>query len=447
MTSKFSSNYSMKLLPTIENSERLKISNFVQYCKSYSYKLLAWTGESDCETRKALERFDNLNKLMLISLRGGQKQEYDKPITRKLWLGNWIVRIAILLSFTRLNLWLFFHQSDQLDLYLANPFPGSERQNNTSALILAYVSVVNISSLREYYHYIERAGYLITLRIFFNIRNHGIYWKPLKFNARSAQSFNKIVHLIMTQGSRLMVFIWFYSAALLIRVHLNYPAAYSTGVHIFFILCFIPSEVIALAVLVNGLASLGIYLWTFIALFNAKLEAIRDDIKNCLRKCSLSPVELSQINEKVILFMNEIEETYRRLDYLHLFLMALIATQADIMLLLALIFKLFPDFINSLVTFGGMAIHFFLVIGCYWASSYYTKTLSMHGQYTGLILYTKANCSARFKALEVQDRINARQTGIAIGNLCLITPSFSLLFILENINFIMLLAVNIRTLV
>uniref|UniRef100_T1L2H9 Odorant receptor n=1 Tax=Tetranychus urticae TaxID=32264 RepID=T1L2H9_TETUR len=447
MKLKFSIHYSMKLLPKIENFKRLKISSFVQYCKSCSFKLLAWTDESDCATRKALEHFDNLNKLMLISLRGGQKQEYDKPITWKLWIGNWIVRMAILATFIRYNLFLYFDESVQLDLYLANPFPGSERQNNTFLLILGVITIVIFSLLREYYHYIERAGFLITFRIFCIIRNHGIYWKPLKFNVKSGQFFNKIVHLIMTQGARLMVFIWLYSVAFFSLLHLNYSAAYSTGVHIFFILCVIPSEIVTFALLINGLVSLGIYLWTFIALFNAKLEAIRDDIKICLRKCSLSPVELSQINEKVILFMNEIEETYRRLDYLHLYLVGLIAMQADFMLLLSLIFKLFPGFINTLATMGGIAAHFFLVIGNYWASSYHTKTLSMHGRYTGLIFYTKANCSARFKALEVQDRINARQTGIAIGNLCLITPSFSLLFILENINFIMLLTVNIRTLV
>uniref|UniRef100_T1KI11 Gustatory receptor n=1 Tax=Tetranychus urticae TaxID=32264 RepID=T1KI11_TETUR len=430
-----------------ESSKKLKISYFVHYCKSCSYKLLAWTGESDYETRKALERFDNLNKLMFISLRGGQKQEYDKPINLKLWIGNWIIRIAILLTFIRLNLFLYFDESDQLDLYLANPFPDSRRQKSTFMAILGVVTIVIFSLLREYYHYIERAGILIALRIFFTIRNRGIYWKPLKFNERSAQFCNKIVYLIMAQGARLMVFVWFYSAALVFILHLSYPAAYSSGVHIFFILCIIPSEIVTFGLLFNGLVSLGIYLWTFIAVFNAQLEAIRDEIKNCLRRCSLSPAGLSRINEKMIQFMNEIEETYRRLDYLHLYLMGLIALQADVMLLFSLIFKLFPNFISSLVTFGGILIHFFLVIGNLWASSYYTKTLSIHGHYTGLILNTKANCSARFKALEVQDRINARQTGVAIGNLCLITPSFSLLFILENINFIMLLTVNIRTLV
>uniref|UniRef100_T1L2H8 Gustatory receptor n=1 Tax=Tetranychus urticae TaxID=32264 RepID=T1L2H8_TETUR len=429
------------------NFERLKILYFVQYSKSFFYKFLAWTGESDSETRKSLAHFDSLNKLTFISLRGGQKQEYDKPIARKVWIGNWIVRIAILLTLIRINLFLYFDESGQMDLYLANPFPDSKRQKSTFLLILGDVTVGIFFFLREYCHYIERSGYLITLRIFFNIRNHGIYWKPLKFNAKSAQSFNKIVHLIMTQGARLLITVWFYSIALIIVFHTNYPAAYSTGVHIFFILCIIPSEIVTLASLINGLVSLGIYLWTFIALFNAQLEAIRDEIKTCLRRCSLSPVELRRINERVILFMNEIEQTYRRLDYLHLFLMALIATQADFMLLLSLIFKLFPDSINSLITMGGITVHFFLVIGSYWASSYCTKTLSMHGRYTGLILNTKVNCSARFKALEVQNRINARQTGIAIGNLCLITPLFALLFILENINFIMLLAVNIRTLV
>ncbi|XP_025018130.1 uncharacterized protein LOC112539625 [Tetranychus urticae] len=314
---------------------------------------------------------------MFISLRGGQKQEYDKPITWKLWIGNWIVRITILLTFIRLNLFLYFDESVQFDLYLANPFPDSKRQKSTFMLILGVITIVIFSLLREYYHYIERAGILITLRIFFNIRNHGIYWKPLKFNARSAQFANQIVHLIITQGARLMVFVWFYSAALVFILHLSYPASYSSRVHIFFILCIFPSEIVTFALLFNGLVSLGIYLWTFIAVFNAQLEAIRDEIKNCLRRCSLSPVELRRINERVILFMNEIEQTYCRLDYLHLYLMGLIALQADIMLLFSLIFKLFPNFISSLVTFGGILIHFFLVIFNLWASSYYTKVSSI----------------------------------------------------------------------
>ncbi|MDD0193482.1 hypothetical protein PSY30_23565, partial [Shigella flexneri] len=66
-----------------------------------------WTGESDIETR-ALTRFDYSNQLLLVNLCGGQKQEYDKPITRRVWIGNWIARISSIYTVIRMTLFIYY---------------------------------------------------------------------------------------------------------------------------------------------------------------------------------------------------------------------------------------------------------------------------------------------------------------------------------------------------
>uniref|UniRef100_T1L2I2 Odorant receptor n=1 Tax=Tetranychus urticae TaxID=32264 RepID=T1L2I2_TETUR len=426
----------------------LKEPNYRHYLKSCFYKLIGWTDGADIETRRALAHFDYLNKLFLVSLCGGQKQEYGKPITRKVWISNWIIRIVILSTFIRTNLFLYFHGCHQMDLYLANPLSNATRSKKIVFFIYFDVTLLILSGLREYCHYIERSSVLVPFRIFFNIRKHGVKWKPLRLNMRHSKLFNKACYFIITNGTRISVFICFYSALLIFGIRL-YFSNYSTLLHIIFILLFTAFEITMMVTCITLLVSLGVYLMALIAFFNAQADTIIDEIQDSLRKVPLSPQELRQVNGKVIQFLNNIEKTYLRLNYLYLYLEVFIAFEVDLVLFLVLFTDslLSTSFIASIFVVGSLLIHAFLVIGNYWASRYHTKTLSIHGYYTGLILNTKTICSAQFKALEVQDRINGNKTGIAIGDFCLITPAFSLIFILENINFIMLLAVNVKTMI
>uniref|UniRef100_T1L294 Gustatory receptor n=1 Tax=Tetranychus urticae TaxID=32264 RepID=T1L294_TETUR len=431
----------------LERIFKLKPSNLPRYLKSFLYKLIGWTGESDIETRKVLARFDYLNQLFLVSLCGGQKQEYDKPITRRVWIANWIARISVIYTFTRVNLFMYFQDDQKIDLYLANLISEDEMPSKTSMLVLTNITIFNLFVLREYIHYIERCGHLTSLRYFHDVRIHGVTYEPLMFNKRCSQIFSKTCHLFILNGIRLFFLICTYALSLTIMLRLYFPATYSTKMHIFFMILHIPIETVAFITLFSALASIGVYLWTLGAFHIARVDSIVDQIKYCLNKPPLSQANLRQINERVILVSNYIDKSNGQINYLLLYLDGLIAIEADIMLLFALIYKLFPDFISKLVSFGGITTHFFLVIGTYWASRYHVKVMRIHGYYTKLVLNARANCLAKFKGLEIQDRITENKTGIAIGDFGMITPRFALIFILENINVIMLLTVNINSLV
>uniref|UniRef100_T1L292 Gustatory receptor n=1 Tax=Tetranychus urticae TaxID=32264 RepID=T1L292_TETUR len=427
--------------------QKLKSVNLRRNLKSFLCKLIGWTGESDIPTRRALARFDYLNQLLLVSLCGGQKQEYDKPITRRVWIANWIVRISVIYTMIRLSLFMYYQGNDEIDLYLANFLPEDVQPMKSAFLILTNVTFFTLFLLREYIHYIERAGYLISLRYLLDIRIHGVFYERFMLNKRCAQLFNKICHLFMINGIRLSISACIAAFLITITFRFYFPGNFTTKMHVFYAILHIPIETVALMTLFTALINIGIYLWTFAALVTSRIDSIIDQIKYCLNKPYLSEAELRQINHQVIHVFNNIDDSSRQLKYLLLYLDGLIAIEADIILLFALIYKLFPDFVSKLVSFGGFLIHFFLVIGTYWASSYYIKVLSVHGYYTKLIMNTGKICPARFKALEIQDRINGDKTGIAIGDFGLITPQFALIFILENINFIMLLTCNINSLV
>uniref|UniRef100_T1L297 Gustatory receptor n=1 Tax=Tetranychus urticae TaxID=32264 RepID=T1L297_TETUR len=425
--------------------EKLKPTNFRQYLKPFLFKLIGWTGESDIETRRALARFDYLNQLFLVSLCGGQKQEYDKPITRRVWIANWIARISVIYTVIRMSLFICYQDNDQIDLYLANFLPEDVQPMKTAFLVIANIAFSILFMLREYIHYIERSGYLISFRFFLDIRIHGVSCGRFNLNNRCSQLFNKICHLFMVNGIRIMIFACIISFLITISLRLYFPGNFATKMHVFYAILHIYIESVALITLTTALGSIGIYLWTIAALIMARIDSIIDQIKYCLNKPNLREADLIQVNFQVIQVFNHIDKSSRNLNYLLLYLDGLIAIEADIMLLFALIYKLFPDLISKIISFGGIAIHIFLVIGTYWASSYYVKVLSIHGYYTKLILNTRTLCAARFKALEIQDRITMNQTGILIGDFGLITPEFALLFILENINFIMLLTCNINS--
>uniref|UniRef100_T1L296 Gustatory receptor n=1 Tax=Tetranychus urticae TaxID=32264 RepID=T1L296_TETUR len=431
----------------IEMIFKLKPSNLPRYLKSFAYKLIGWTGESDIETRIALARFDYLNQLFLVSLNGGQKQEYDKPITRRVWIANWIARISVIYTVIRMTIFIYYQGNDEIDLYLANLIPEDVQPMKTSFLILTNITFSVLFMLREYIHYIERAGYLISFRFFLDFRIHGVFYERLNLTKRCSQLFNKICHLFMINGMRLLIGSCVGIFAIAIAFRLYFPRTYATKLHVLFVILHIPIETIATMTLFSPLINIGVYLWTFAALTTARMDSIIDRIKYCLDDSNLSLSELRQINLQVIQVFNYIDKSSSHLNYLLLFLDGLIAIEADIMLLFALIYKLFPDVISKIISFGGITIHFFLVIGTYWASNYYVKVLSVHGYYTKLILNTQTICSPRLKALEIQDRITMNQTGIKIGDFGLITPELALLFILENINFIMLLTCNINSLV
>ncbi|XP_025018128.1 uncharacterized protein LOC112539624 [Tetranychus urticae] len=354
--------------------EKRRNPNYRDHFKSCLYKLIGWTGESDVETRRALAHFDYLNRVFLISLCGGQKQEYDKPITRSVWISNWIIRIAILSTFIRTNLFLYFHGCHQMDLYLANPMPNAERSKKIVFFILMDVTIVIFSLLREYCHYIERSSVLVPLRIFFNIRKHGVEWKPLRFNSRCSKIFNKACYFIITNGTRLLVFICFYSILLYIAFRF-YFSNYSTVLHVIFILLFTAFDVTVMLSFIVLLASLGIYLMALIAFYNAQADTIRDEIKHYLRKVALSSEELRQVNGKVIQFMNDIEKTYLRLNYLHLYLEVVIAFEVDFVLFVVIFTDSLPTtfFVTFFIFSVAFVVHAFLVIGNYWASRYYTK--------------------------------------------------------------------------
>uniref|UniRef100_T1L290 Gustatory receptor n=1 Tax=Tetranychus urticae TaxID=32264 RepID=T1L290_TETUR len=430
-----------------EMIEKLKPSNLRQYLKPFLYKLIGWTGESDIETREALARFDYLNQLLLVSLCGGQKQEYDKPITRKVWIANWIARISSIYTVIRMSLFLYYQGNDSIDLYFANTIPEDVQPMKTAFFTLAAIIFLILFALREYIHYIERAGNLISLRYLLDIRIHGVSHAPFMLNKRCSQKLSKVCHLFIVNGMRILIFMCIYTLSFTLVLRLHFPATYSTKMHIFFIILHVPIETIALVTLFSGLINIGIYLWTLAYLATLGMESAIDHIKYCLNKPFSSQVELKQINDRVIEVLNTMDQSNRQINYLLLFLDGLIAVAGDLLLLFSLIFNLFPDFISKIITFGGILIHFFLVIGNYWASRYYVKVLSVHGYYTKLILNTRTICSARFKALEIQERINGNKTGIAIGDFGFIVPQFALIFILENINFIMLLTCNINSLV
>uniref|UniRef100_T1L267 Gustatory receptor n=1 Tax=Tetranychus urticae TaxID=32264 RepID=T1L267_TETUR len=430
----------------IEMIEKLKPSNFRRYLKPFLYKLIGWTGESDTETRKALARFDYLNQLFLVSLCGGLKQEYDKPITRKVWIANWIARISVIYTVIRMSLFLYYPGNDEIDLYLANLIPEDVQPMKSAFLILTNIIFAILFALREYIHYIERAGYLTAFRAFLNIRIHGVSHAPFMLTKRCSQLFSKVCHLLMINAIRILIFVCTYTLSYTLILRLYFSATYSTKLHVFFMILHIIIETVALLALFSALANIGTYCWTLALLITSGIDSVIDQIKYCLNKPPLSQVELKQINERVILVFNYVDQLNRQINYLLLFLDGLIAVAGDLLLLFSLIFNLFPDFISKIITFGGILIHFFLVIGNYWASRYYVKVLSVHGYYTKLVLNTQTICSARFKALEIQERINGNKTGIAIGDFGLITPEFALIFILENINFIMLLTCNINSL-
>uniref|UniRef100_T1L293 Gustatory receptor n=1 Tax=Tetranychus urticae TaxID=32264 RepID=T1L293_TETUR len=427
--------------------EKLKSLNFRRYLKPFLYKLIGWTGKSDIETRRALASFDYLNQLFLVSLCGGQKQEYDEPITRKVWIANWIARISSIYTVIRISLFICYQGNDEIDLYLANLIPEDVQPMKTSFLILTIIIFSILFAVREYIHYIERAGYLISFRFFLDIRIHGVSCERFNLNKRCSQLFNKICHLFMVNGIRILIFMCTYTLSFTLILRLYFPSTYSTKLHIFFMILHIIIETFALLALFSSSICIGIYCWTLAFLATSSMESAIDHIKYCLNKPFLSQVKLKQINGRVIKVLNAMDKSNRQINYLMLFLDGLIAVAGDLLLLFSLIFNLFPDFISKIITIGGITIHFFLVIGNYWAARYYVKVLSVHGHYTKLVLNTRKIGPARFKALEIQDRINGNKSGFAIGDFGLITPLFALIFILENINFIMLLACNINSLV
>uniref|UniRef100_T1L298 Gustatory receptor n=1 Tax=Tetranychus urticae TaxID=32264 RepID=T1L298_TETUR len=426
---------------------KLKSSNFRQHLKPFLYKLIGWTGESDIETRKALARFDYFNQLFLVSLNGGLMQEYDRPITRRVWIANWIARISVIYTVIRMSLFICYQGNAKIDLYLANLIPEDVQPMKTAFFILTNITFSVLFLLREYIHYIERAGYLISFRFFLDIRINGVSCERTNLNKRCGQLFNKICHLLMINGIRLLIVVCVAAFLVIISLRLYFPGNFATKMHVLFVILHITIETVALITIFSPLINIGVYLWTIAALTTARMDSIIDQIKYCLDGSNLSQAELRRINYQVIYVLNDIDKSCRNMNYLLLYLDGLIAIEADIMLLFALIYKLFPNVISKLISFGGITIHFFLVIGAYWASSYYVKVISVHGYYTKLILNTRTICPARFKALEIQDRINGNQTGILIGDFGLITPEFALIFILENINFIMLLTCNINSLV
>uniref|UniRef100_T1L287 Gustatory receptor n=2 Tax=Tetranychus urticae TaxID=32264 RepID=T1L287_TETUR len=428
----------------IEMIRKLKLSNLRRYLKRFFYKLIGRTGESDIETRQALARFDYLNQLFLVSLCGGQKQEYDKPIPRKVWIANWIARISVIYTFTRVSLFMCYQGNDKIDLYLANLISEDVTPSKTSMLALTNITIFILFALREYIHYIERSGYLTSLRSFVDIRIHGVTYEPLKLNERCSRIFSKICHILMINGIRSLILLCVWATSLTIMLRLYFSATYATKERIFFMIFHIPIAIVALITVCSSLLSIGFNLWALLAFQIAHIDSIIDQIKYLFSKLPLSQPELRHVNEQMISVLNDNDQTNRQINYLLLYLDGLIAIEADIMLLFTLVYKLFSDFISKLVSFSGILTHFFLVSGTYWASRYHV--LSIHGYYTKLVLNLKATCPAKFKALEVQDRIKRNETGISIGDFATFTARFSLIFILENINFIMLLACNINSL-
>uniref|UniRef100_T1KW38 Gustatory receptor n=1 Tax=Tetranychus urticae TaxID=32264 RepID=T1KW38_TETUR len=395
------------------------------------------------ETANRLQDLENI-ALWLYITRRGHDQDKREIVQSGYHLMNNLIRISAIILCTRLFI-LCYETSDEMQIYLANPFYKLQGAQAIAFMISSLV--FTLSLLREYIMYLEDIGSSILLTYLRDIRQYGFDCKRLGLTEKQRKKFRVAFHLILVNWYRIIQFNIYIIPAFIAIVHLVNPAfGLDNPTLIITSFFWFLSESFCFIYVACGTFDIGAHITVLVPLFIFKIESIIElNERYLFSPKSIEPHLLRQLNIDTIRLLNLLDVMSRDLRYLFVFVIVGISFLADTFIFLGPILHIGSTILQNFFSTLGFFILFAIGLISYAAGNLHGRLIIIHKRYTSLLAKEKVDFGTHSKAMEVLDRIMGPFTGVKIGDFCTIDRYLFVVYIMENASMIMLLVCNAQS--